>query len=283
MTAVRDVVETSRISNAIGDHVVAMRRRKLMGVFGRGRVALCALSAAALLGAFLPAPRAWPQGANEPMRLSALPPTGRFDYEVIRKGEKIGTHSVVFRHRGRDLTVATWTDIAVKLLGITLYRFRYQAEEDWIDGRLMRLTSRTDNDGVPLTVDLEEASGRIRGTCNGIALDLPADTLPISVWHPDFIRRSVILDQYKCAAQKVRTTDRGTELIPAGPKSVKARHYALTGDVQRDVWYGPDGQTLQVLFPAKDGSKIAFVMRPSPQPPPAADRSLSKSSVGSAP
>ena len=61
----------------------------------------------------------------------------------------------------------------------------------------------------------------------------------------------------------MKTTDRGTEFILAGPKSVKARHYALSGDVRRDVWYGPDGQTLQVLFRAKDGSKIAFVMRPS--------------------
>jgi hypothetical protein len=253
----------------------------MVGMFDGGKVTLRLLSAAALLGAFLFAPGAWSQEEREPLQLSALPSTGRVDYEVIRKGEKIGTHSVVFRHDGRDLEVATWTDIAVKLLGVTLYRFRYQAEESWIDGQLTRLTSRTDNDGEPLTVNLAKTGDRIRGTCNGIPLDLPADTIPISVWHPDFIRQSVILDQYKCAAQKVRTADRGTEFIPAGQKSVKARHYALSGDVRRDVWYGPDGQTLQVLFPAKDGSKIAFVMRPSP--PPAAARSLTKSSAESAP
>ncbi|MGE0119699.1 MAG: DUF6134 family protein [Dongiaceae bacterium] len=253
----------------------------MVGMFDGGKVTLRLLSAAALLGAFLFAPGAWSQEEREPLQLSALPSTGRVDYEVIRKGEKIGTHSVVFRHDGRDLEVATWTDIAVKLLGVTLYRFRYQAEESWIDGQLTRLTSRTDNDGEPLTVNLAKTGDRIRGTCNGIPLDLPADTIPISVWHPDFIRQSVILDQYKCAAQKVRTADQGTEFIPAGPKSVKARHYALSGDVRRDVWYGPDGQTLQVLFPAKDGSKIAFVMRPSP--PPAAARSLTKSSAESAP
>jgi hypothetical protein len=254
--------------------------RMMVGMFDRGRRTLGLLSVAVVLGALLVAPGAWAQGKSEPLQLSALPSTGRFDYEVIRKGEKIGTHSVVFRHSGRDLEVATRTDIAVKLLGVTLYRFRYQAEESWIDGQLARLTSRTDNDGEPLAVNLAKTGDRIRGTCNGIPLDLPANTIPISVWHPDFIRQSVILDQYKCAAQKVRTTDRGIELIPAGPRSVKARHYALTGDVRRDVWYGPDGQTLQVLFPAKDGSKIAFVMQP---PTAAAAQGLSDSSIESAP
>lgn len=251
--------------------MAAAKSRKMIGMVDRGKATLRALSAAAVLGALIVSPAAWPQEASKPLQLSALPSTGRFDYEVIRKGQKIGTHSVVFRHSNRDLTVATRTDIAVKLLGVTLYRFRYQAEESWIDGRLARLVSRTDNDGEQLTANLTQAAGRLRGTCNGAPLDLPAETIPISVWHPDFVRQSVILDQYKCAARKVTTADRGIELIRAGPRSVKARHYALSGDVRRDVWYGPDGQTLQVMFPAKDGSKIAFVMRPSPRQQPAAD------------
>lgn len=242
---------------------------------------VCVLSAALVLSTLVCAPRAWSQGATEPMRLSDLPSAGRFDYEVIREGENIGTHSVEFRREGDHLAVATWTDIAVELLGITLYRFHYEAKEDWIDGRLTRLVSRTDNDGEMLSVNLAGASGRIRGTCNGVALDLPADILPISVWHPDFIRQSVILDQYKCAARKIRATDRGIDLVFAGPKNVKARHYAVAGDLQRDVWYGADGKTVQVLFPAKDGSKIAFVMRPLLQPPPDTEQGLSGSSVPS--
>jgi Family of unknown function (DUF6134) len=198
---------------------------KMIGSFDRGKVMVCALSAALVLDPTLCAPRAWSQGPSEPMQLSALPSTGRFDYEVIRKDEKIGAHSVVFRREGGHLAVATRTDIAVELLGVTLYRFHYQAQEDWIDGRLTRLVSRTDNDGKTLTVNLTKASGRIRGTCNGVVLDLPADMLPISVWHPDFIRQSVILDQYRCATRKIRATDRGIDLIFAGLKTVKARRH----------------------------------------------------------
>jgi hypothetical protein len=252
----------------------------MAGIFDKGRPAQRAFAAALVLCTLLAAPRAWSQGQNEPKQLAALPSAGRFDYDVMREGERIGIHSVLFRHKGRNLAIATQTDIAVKVLGITLYRFHYKAEEDWVDGRLTRLTSRTDNDGETLTVNLARAGGRIRGACNGIVLDLPADVLPISVWNPDFVRQSVILDQYKCVKRKVRATDHGIEPIFAGAHNVAARHYAVTGDIQRDVWYGPDGQTVQVLIPAKDGSEIAFVMRALSQLPLATESSVKNSGGG---
>ena len=239
----------------------------MAGIFDRGKTMHCASAAVLVLCTLLAAPRAWSQGPSEPRQLAAVPSAGRLDYEVIREGEKIGTHSVTFRHEGRHLAIATRTDIAIEPLGITLYRFHYEAEEDWVDGRLTRLTSRTDDDGERLTVNLARAGGRIRGACNGVVLDLPVDLLPISVRHPDFVRQSVILDQYNCVERKVRATDHGIEPIFAGAQSVAARHHAVTGELQRDVWYGLGGQTVKVLFPAKDGSEIAFVMRGPSQSP----------------
>jgi hypothetical protein len=233
----------------------------MAGIFGRHRAMQCVFAASLLLGTLLVAPKAWPEEPRGPRQLAALPSSGRFEYDVIREGDRIGTHSVMFRRKGGDLTVATRTDIKVRLLGITLYRFYYQAEENWVDGRLTRLASRTDNDGEILTVALAKASGRIRGTCNGIFLDMPADLLPISVWHPDFVRKSVIFDQYRCVERKVRVTDHGNKPVSAGLQGVRGRHYGLAGELQRDVWYGPDGQPVRVVFPANDDSEVAFVMR----------------------
>ena len=224
----------------------------------------CVLAGSLALATLLAAPEARPEEPSGLPQLASLPPTGRFDYDVIREGDRIGTHSVVFRRDGRNLAIATRTDIAVTLLGITLYRFRYEAEEAWVDGRLNRLTSRTDNDGEALTVDLAKSAGRLRGTCNGKALDVPAGLLLISPWHPDFVRQSVILDQYQCAARKVRATDRGIESVSAGTQKIVARHYAVTGELQRDLWYGPAGQTVQARMPAKDGSEVTLVMRTPP-------------------
>src|SRR5262245_52882886 len=119
---------------------------------GRGKAMRGMFRAALVFCALLGTSEAWSQGQSEPRQLAAIPPVGRSDYDVIRDCEKIGVHSVIFQHEGRRLSITTLTDIAVRLLDITLYRFHYEAQEDWIDGRLTRLTSRTDSDGKTLMV-----------------------------------------------------------------------------------------------------------------------------------
>jgi Family of unknown function (DUF6134) len=225
----------------------------------------CAVLAMLALYTVLLAPRAsW--GQAEPRELAAIPPMGRVDYDVIRRGETIGTHSVLFQHQGRLLKIATQTDIEVELLGLTLYRFHYRAEEEWLDGRLMRLISRTNDDGEMLTANLARDGNQIRGTCNGTVLSLSAEILPISTWHPDFVRQSVVLDQYECAIRSITSVDDGIEPISIGKQKIAARHYAISGELQRDIWYGPDGQTALVGLPTSDGSEIAFVIRLQPAP-----------------
>ncbi len=206
------------------------------------------------------APTAPSRGESEPAPRVVIPSAGRLDYAVIRGDERIGTHSVVVQGDAGRLSIATRTEIAIEFLGITLYRFHYDAKEDWIDGRLTRLSSRTDNDGKMLAVDLALANGRLHGTCNGTTLDLPAGLLPVSVWHPDILRRPVLFDQYNCVERRVQTADRGIMPVLAKGQTLTARHYAMTGQLKRDIWYGSDGQTVQVRFPAKDGSEITFVL-----------------------
>jgi len=227
----------------------------------------CALLIVLVFCTLVVAPAAWSQGEYQPWQLASIPSVGRFDYEVIREGEKIGTHSVAFRHDGRHLTISTQTDIAVALLGITLYRFHYEAEEDWFDGRLTRLTSQTDKDGVRLDVDLGLSRGRIHGTCNGTTLDLPADLLPASAWHPNVVHVSTLFDQYNCVERQVHAVDLGIESTFVNGLELTSRHYVISGQLRRDIWYGLQGQPVQVRFPAKDGSDIIFVLLvPSARP-----------------
>src|SRR5262245_7703418 len=183
--------------------------KRMAGTFDWGKA--MHFAAVLALGAVVVAPSAWPQEQSEPRQLAAIPLTGRSDYDVIRQGERIGAHSVVFRHDGRRITVTTRTDIDVRLLGVTLYRYRYEAEEDWFDGQLTRLKSLTDRDGEKLTVNITKAGNRIHGVCNGTTLDLPASVLPISMWHPGFVHQSVVLDQYNCVERKVSTANDGIE------------------------------------------------------------------------
>ena len=55
------------------------------------------------------------------------PPYGpTLSFAVYRNGEPIGRHTLAFQHNGRDLTVSTTIDFAVKVLGITAYRYTHR-------------------------------------------------------------------------------------------------------------------------------------------------------------
>ncbi len=199
--------------------------------------------------------------ADAAVELAAFPPIGRLDYTVLREGSKVGTHTVVFSRDANRLTVATNIDIAVKLLGFTIFRLEHEADELWENGRLVRLTSRTDDDGDKRVVDLRRKGDRLVGTYNGYAKDLPATLIPASMWHPDAMKQTMLLDPIKGRERQVKILDKGEETVTVKGQQVKAHHYNVSGQLKRDLWYGPDGQIAQVQFPAGDGSVITLVLR----------------------
>jgi len=85
--------------------------------------------------------------------------------------------------------------------------------------------------------------------------------IPASLWRPDTVRQTVLLDPIKGRDRQVSVTDKGIEKIKVRGQVLEAHHYAMTGQIVRDIWYGPDGQIVQVHFPAKDGSQIQVVLR----------------------
>jgi hypothetical protein len=194
---------------------------------------------------------------------SALPPEGRLTYDVLRRGDRIGTQTIEFVHRDGRLVVRNHVDIKIDVLFFFTYRFRHDSEEQWVDGRLVALMSRTNDDGKKRTVELRRVGDRLRGTYNGKARDLPATLLPASLWHPETVRQSLLLDPIKGRSRRISVTDKGEERLNLPEGAVTAHRYAITGQVEREVWYGPDGRLLQMRFSAKDDSKITVILRSS--------------------
>ena len=52
----------------------------------------------------------------------------------------------------------------------------------------------------------------------------------------------------------------GTESVATGSGSVKAAHYAVSGGLNRELWYA-DGKLVHVRFKADDGSVIDYALR----------------------
>ena len=118
-----------------------------------------------------------------------IPPSGRMAFEVLRNGSPIGTHTLRFRRDGEVTEVDIAIDLAVRVLGITVYRYTHRNTERWQGESLLSLTSATDRNGTPL---------QVRARRNGAAIEVdsseagryaaPPDLVTTSYWHPGFVR-----------------------------------------------------------------------------------------------
>lgn len=219
-----------------------MRRRRALELLGGGVVALCIPGAATLACGRFPAADGW-----------------RFD--VLRHGDVIGEHVFTFAQDGQDFVVEVAIDIAVAMLGITLFRFTHRAEEVWRDGLLQSLVTTTDDDGTPWRVEARRRDGALRGRVNGEEIALAGAVIPASLWHRDTTTVPALLDTIDGRMKAVTSQALGEEAVPLGATPAAARHFRLTGQLQRDVWYGGDCSIARVAFPARDGSLITLARR----------------------
>jgi hypothetical protein len=142
------------------------------------------------------------------------------------------------------------------MLGLSVYQFSQHIEEKWQDGALQALISQTNDDGAQRKVELKRTGDRLKGSYNDKARDVPGSLIPSTLWHPDSIKQSTVLDTVRARQHHIEVADEGDValILPVG--QVQARHYAFTGELNRDVWYGPDGVILQAQMKGKDGSMI---------------------------
>ena len=71
----------------------------------------------------------------------------KITFNVYRKGEKIGFHQVIFREKGRILSVSSIFKIEINFLFFTAFHYQYQCRSLWKDGILQNLEATVDDDG----------------------------------------------------------------------------------------------------------------------------------------
>jgi len=198
-------------------------------------------------------------------QIDGFPSTGRLEYSVIRDNECIGAEFVEFKADKDKYTVKTRADISLKVLFelITAYRFKHTSEEVWTDGKLISVTSRTDDNGKRKILDVKREGDSLKVSYNGKERELPGDSIPASFWHPETHLQTLFLDPVSGKPRRVSIASMGEETINIGSQAIKAQHYSIKGDIKRELWYGPDGKLLKYSFPAKDDSIIWVVLRPA--------------------
>lgn len=217
-------------------------------------IARHALVVALALGLGAVAPRS---AANaEPM------PDQTLAFTVLRDGEPVGTHTVDIRQGEAGTTVEIDTKVVVKIAMIPVYRFEHRGSERWRNGHLAELVSQTNDDGTRHTLDVRDTDpDSLVVVGDGARSSVGREIVPASLWNRATITQTVLLNTLDGHRMPVTVRDQGSETVTVQGLPRPARHYSLSGELQRDLWYDESGQLVQVAFKGKDDSDIRYVLK----------------------
>lgn len=153
-------------------------------------------------------------------------------FSVWRSGAEIGQHRVSFARENGALVVRSLFDIVVKLLGIPVYRYKYQSQETWRDGRLARLASVIDDNGTQSSVEALAQDDKLAVTGPEAHGLVPLPILPSTHWDAEVITADRMLNTLSGKVDEIKLVPLGPDTVPTGAGPHPATHYQYTGDIR---------------------------------------------------
>jgi Family of unknown function (DUF6134) len=183
-----------------------------------------------------------------------------YTYRVIHAvyGE-IGTYTNVVEQTGDDTRVDSELHIAVKMLGITVFRQEARRSEYWRNQRLVSF------DGVTVTNgDKTEIRGEVRDggfaviTASGTYL-APADIHPSNPWCPMILNAEFMMSTRTGKVEHVRVTGGEKEPVAFNGDTQRLHQYEIVSDQHQFVWLDDNGVTV-AFRTEENGSMVDFVL-----------------------
>jgi hypothetical protein len=180
------------------------------------------------------------------------------NFDVLRNGEKIGNHQIIFEKHGADLNVSIQTDVEVKIMFVPVYKFHHKSMETWKNGQLVGLYSKTNDDGTLHQLSLARQNNVLSGTSDGKEISITRDILPASLWHPKIINSLSLLNTLEGHEMKIAVHHIGQEIMTTDKGTQPADYYKLTGELERELWFDKDQRLIKVRFKGSDDSEITY-------------------------
>ncbi len=201
-------------------------------------------------------------------------------FVASRNGKPIGTHSLTFSSKDGQRTVTTSIDLAVKIIGITAYRYSHRSQEIWDSNRLQSLASQTDDNGKRFALRIARAGdtleierGEIAPTMQAATLDqglppaqairekAPGALMPTSHWNMRQTAQSVVINSQTGVQANVAVANLGRGSVQTTARTIEATHYRYSGDMRLDQWFDDKGRWVKAIFTAPDSSTIEYTLQ----------------------
>ena len=186
-------------------------------------------------------------------------------FDVSYNDRPIGSHRFTVTREGNEEQVRSEADFEVKVLFMSVFRYRHVALERSSSGCLTRLESKTDDNGTPFAVAIEPSGDvlRVKRTQPKVEeTTLPVDcATTFSYWDLERLQRDALVNAQNGRLTPARLTDLGvTSLNGEG-----ARQYRLepAGMDPISLWYREDDQRWLALETRRGDGVLRYRLQDS--------------------
>ncbi len=237
-------------------NAAADRRPKLLDKASRPRDSRLTPTPSALIFAVLLAAAA----AAAP----ALAAPDRYEYRVIHPTYgAIGTYTNTIDRLGDDTEVRTELRIAVRLLGVVVYRQEAERRERWHRDRLVAFDGVTVTNGDRFEVRGEARDGGFAVTTPAGTVMAPANVHPSNPWSAMVLNSNSILSTRSGRVLPAQVSGGAVEPVTLDGQSLRLHQYEIVTNKRQLVWLDEEGTP--VAFRAEEeGTPIDFVLMRRP-------------------
>lgn len=184
-------------------------------------------------------------GGSTTLAAAAVLPSGALGAEraqrrfrILRDGDDIGFHSLSATLDNRGFNIEIKIEIAVKILGITAYRYTLLNRERWRDGRVVEVDSRVFDDGTEDFCRIVQQDGELQISGSRFTGAAELDAVTTSYYHPSFIGRRPWISTQSGAVLKIDIAE------------VAPRVHQVSGELTTRLTYDERGEWVNVSFDA---------------------------------
>ncbi len=182
-------------------------------------------------------------------------------FDVLRDGSKIGEHRLSFERQDDILKVSVETEMQVYFAFVPVFRYEHKRIERWNDGELESLAGMTNDDGQTYEISIVRKQGHYSRTVNGTEEEIRGPVAVDSLWSRDRLAAGKLFSAVSDKVYRVSSNPLGWETIEARGGRIEAEHVRLSGELDRDLWYGPGGELLKIRYENEAGETFEYVRR----------------------
>jgi len=184
-----------------------------------------------------------------------------FEYRVLHPtyGD-VGSYTNVVEHVGDETTVTSDLRIAVRLLGIVVYRQEARRSERWRGEHLVKFDGLTVTNGERLEVHGQAGDGGFAVTTANGTVIAPANVHPSNPWSAMVLHTNVMMSTRTGVILQAHVSGGQVEPVALAGNTLRLHQYEVITDKHQFVWLDDNGTPI-AFRTAENGTPIDFVLR----------------------